>query len=316
MKNLHVLPKFADRWSHIYLEHGRLDKKDDSLALYQEDGEIHLPIDQLGLVMLGPGTTITHRAVQMLAENACMVSWTGEQGVRMYAHSTGATHSSRRILHQAKMFFDEETRIQVVRRMYQKRFDEQLDETISIEQIRGMEGARVRKAYQEAAFEIGVEWKKRNYDQDNWDSADPLNRALSAANSCLYGICHAAIIAAGYSPAIGFIHKGKMLSFVYDIADFYKTELTIPAAFKTVKEFDYDIERNTRLACRDIFYETKIMERILPDIAEVLDVGDDLREIPGELEGRIVTLADRAQIGNVSRQSERESEGGTLEDGD
>lgn len=308
-RDYYVLPKFADRWSHLYLEHGRLDKKDNSLAFYREDGVVHVPIDQLGLVMLGPGTTITHRAVQMLAENSCLLCWAGEYGVRMYAHSTGSTHFSKRLLHQARMYCDEESRLRVIRKMYQKRFEEKLDESLSIEQIRGMEGARVRNSYQVFAKANNIEWAGRNYDQDNWANADPVNRALSAANSCLYGICHSAILAAGYSAAIGFIHTGKMLSFVYDMADLYKTELTIPIAFSAAKEFDHDVERSTRLVCRDVFHEKKIMERILPDIAEVLDVGDDLREIPGELEGRIITLADRAKIGSVSWEPEHEGEG-------
>jgi CRISPR-associated protein Cas1 len=155
-----------------------------------------------------------------------------------------------------------------------------------------MEGARVRNAYRTLASQYGVHWQGRLYNQDDWDWSDPLNRALSAANACLYGICHAAILSAGYSPAIGFIHTGKMLSFVYDIADLYKTDLTVPTAFKTVAENPRDVERRVRYACRDTFYQTKLMQRILPDIAEVLDARDDLEESPGEFEGRAVSMAD------------------------
>jgi CRISPR-associated protein Cas1 len=309
MKTLHILPKFSDRWSHLYLERGRLDKKDASLAFHTEEGEVHIPIDQLGLLMLGPGTTVTHRAIQALAENNCMVCWLGEYGVRLYAHSTGGTHFSRRLLHQARLFCDPDSRIAVIRRMYQKRFSDILDESFTLEQIRGMEGARVRKSYQEASEIFGVPWSGRNYDQEDWDLADSVNRALSAANSCLYGICHAAIVSTGYSPAIGFIHTGKMLSFVYDIADLYKTELTIPIAFEIAKDNDFNIERNTRIACRNSFHEKRLMEKIIPDIAEVLDASHDLGEIPGELEGKIVTLADRAKVGSVPWEPEHEDQG-------
>ncbi len=154
-----------------------------------------------------------------------------------------------------------------------------------------MEGARVRAAYQNLAKEFGVNWQGRLYDQDSWNHGDPLNRALSSANACLYGLCHAAILSAGYSPAIGFIHTGKMLSFVYDIADLYKTELAIPVAFKTVAESKEEVERRTRITCRDLFHQQKLMNRILPDIAEVLDARDDLGESPDELEGRAVSMA-------------------------
>jgi CRISP-associated protein Cas1 len=307
MKKLFILPKFSDRWSHLYLEHGKLDKKADSLAFHDFEGETRIPIDQLGFLMIGPGCSITHRAVQILAENNCMVSWTGEQGIRMYAHNTGATHSSRRVLHQAKMFCDEEMRLKVIRQMYQKRFLEKLDDNLNLEQIRGMEGARVRKIYKEMSEIYGVKWAGRRYDQSKWGNADPVNRAFSTAASCLYGLCHAAIISAGYSPAIGFIHTGKMLSFVYDIADLYKTEIIIPLAFETAAICKQEIEKSTRYACRDCFYETKLLERILPDISEVLYAGDDIGEYPGEFEGRIITLADRAQVGSVPWEYERKS---------
>jgi len=292
MRNLHDLPKFEDRWSHLYLEHGKLDQDASSLLFYNKEGQIRIPIDQLAFVMLGPGTRVTHAAIRALADNNCLVCWTGEQGVRLYAHSTGGTFSSHRLLHQVKLWANKKLKNQVIKRMYQKRFPEKLDDKLSLSQIRGMEGERVRREYQRIAEEIGVKWFGRAYNQDNWQDADPLNRALSAANSCLYGICHAAILSAGYSPAIGFIHTGKMLSFVYDIADFYKTEITVPIAFSVAKESELDLERRTRIACRNAFYESKLMSRILPDIAEVLNAPDDPREYPDELEGRAVSLAD------------------------
>ncbi len=315
MKNLHVLPKFADRWSHLYLEHGRLEQDASSLAFYTPGGKVEVPICQLGLLMLGPGTCVTHQAMKALADHNCLVCWTGEQGVRMYAHSSGGTHSSRRLLKQAELYCDPESRRQVVCRMYQKRFPEPIAEDVTIEQLRGMEGARVRKAYREASEGTGVAWRGRSYEQGNWNWADPINRALSAANACLYGLCHAAIVSAGYSAAIGFIHTGKMLSFVYDVADLYKTELTIPIAFGTVADGTDEVERRVRLACRDAFYESRLIQRILPDIAEVLDARDDLGESPDEFEGRIISLADRTQDGGLYWQPEREGPGRTVAEG-
>jgi CRISPR-associated protein Cas1 len=295
MADLQVLPKFGDRWSYLYLEHGKLDREASSVRFLDQKGETQLPIDQLGLLMLGPGTTISQAAVDILARNNCLVCWVGEGGVRLYAHSTGGTHSSFRLLRQAQLYADPVKRMEVARRMYQKRFPQPIAVDVSIEQLRGMEGARVRGAYRALAAQTGVQWVARSYDQANWNAADPLNRALSAANSCLYGLCHAAIVAAGYSAAIGFIHTGKMLSFVYDIADLYKTDATVPVAFNVVKDGPREVERRTRLACRDVFFESRLVERILPDIAEVLDARDDLGESPGELEGRAFTVVDRAE---------------------
>jgi len=295
MRDLQYLPRFADRWSHLYLEYGTLEKEADSLTFINKDGHTPLPIDQVSLVLLGPGTKLTQQAMKSLAENNCLICWTGEEGVRMYAHSTGATFSAHRLLRQAELYADAQSRLDVAKRMYQKRFPCPLDPNLSIEKLRGMEGARVRDSYRQMAAEIGVEWHGRNYDQDSWDHGDPLNRALSAANACLYGICHAGILSAGYSAAIGFIHVGKMLSFVYDVADFYKTEISIPIAFRTVAASKDNVERRVRLLCRDFFYENNLMERILPDIAEVLNAGDDVGERPGELEGRAVSLAGGTQ---------------------
>jgi CRISPR-associated protein Cas1 len=241
-----------------------------------------------------------HAAVELLASNNCLICWVGEGGARLYAHSTGGTHASLRLLRQAQLYSDETSRMEVVRRMYGRRFPEQLGPEVTIQQVRGMEGARVRASYQTCALKTGVRWESRSYNQDDWAAADPLNRALSAANACLYGLCHAAILSAGYSAAIGFIHTGKLLSFVYDVADFYKTEITVPTSFNIVKESTHDVERRTRLACRDIFYEGRLQERILPDIAEVLDARDDLGESPDEFAGRAVTVVDRAANGRLS----------------
>lgn len=156
--------------------------------------------------------------------------------------------------------------------MYTMRFPGTLDDGLTLQQIRGMEGIRVREAYARASRETGVPWAGRSYKRDRWTSADPVNRALSAANSALYGVVQAAIVSSGYSPALGFIHTGKMLSFVYDIADLYKVDLTIPAAFKAAGEDHPDLERRVRLHCRDFFHAGRLLERIIPDIEKALDV--------------------------------------------
>jgi CRISPR-associated protein Cas1 len=316
MRRIHELPNFRDRWSYLYLERGRLDQQDSSLIFHDFSGVIPIPIDQLGMVLLGPGAVVTHAAVKALAANNCLLAWVGEDGVRTYAHSTGGTFSARRLLRQACLYADEQQRLAVVYRMYRKRFP---DETLldkSIEQVRGMEGLRVRRAYEQAAAEHGIAWEGRNYDQDDWYRTNAANRALSAANACLYGLCHAAIVSAGYSAAIGFIHTGKMLSFVYDVADLYKTEVTVPVAFRLAATVSKHLEREVRMECRKAFHEAHLLDRILPDIAEVLDAGDDSGEIAGEYEGRAVSLAPGAEAGDLRGQPEPEGEGGTVEAGD
>jgi CRISPR-associated protein Cas1 len=204
------------------------------------------------------------------------VLWTGEDATRMYAQGTGETRRAYHLLHQAALASDPEKRMQVVLRMYRYRFGEDLPADLDILQIRGMEGARVRKAYAAASEEYGVPWHGRRYDRGNWGSADPVNRALSGANALLNGLCHAGIVSGGYSPGLGFIHTGKQLSFVYDIADLYKVEVTIPLAFRLVAESALNLGTRVRTACREAFREHQLLKRLLPDIEHVLEVPENL----------------------------------------
>jgi CRISPR-associated protein Cas1 len=200
------------------------------------------------------------------------VQWTGEEGVRFYAQGMGETRSARALLRQAQLVSEPASRLQVVRRMYEMRFSEPVDAGMSLQQLRGMEGARVRAAYRKASCETGVPWAGRSYQRNAWAKADPVNRALSAANSCLYGICHAAIVAAGYSPGLGFIHTGKGLSFVYDVADLYKAEITVPIAFRFANNGS-GLETTVRHACRDAFREQRLLQRLVPDLDRMMSVG-------------------------------------------
>lgn len=256
----------------------RVEQESHAIALWDQSGITVVPVAALGVLMLGPGSTVTHAAVRTLVENGCSIVWLGEQGVRCYAQGTGETRSARHILRQSELLMDEAAHLEVVWRMYEYRFGYRLDEDLTLNQIRGKEGVRMRDAYAAEAERTGVTWQGRRYDQKRWDWGDPLNRALSVANSCLNGICHAAIVSGGYSTALGFIHTGRQLSFVYDIADLYKTEITIPLAFETVAESPESLESRVRLACRDRFRQTRLLSRILPDIDQLLQVPSEETE--------------------------------------
>ncbi len=272
-KDLHLLPKIRDSLSYLYLEHGVVDQQDQSIAFHDNEGITPIPVASLAVLMLGPGIKITHAAIRTIAQNNCLVIWCGEENVRFYAAGMGGTRSSAPLLRQAWLASDPERRLAVVKRMYQARFAEALDSGITIEQLRGREGLRVRNAYARLSKEYGVAWTGRRYDRTAWGKSDPVNRAISAANSCLYGVCHAAILSVGLSPAIGFIHNGKQLSFVYDVADLYKVEVTLPIAFQAAAEKPRNLEREVRLRCRDRFRESRLLGRIVPDMWQVL--GDD-----------------------------------------
>jgi CRISPR-associated protein Cas1 len=283
MKNLKTLPKLRDSLSFVYFEHAKVERKNNAVSVFDKDGETHVPVAALGSVMLGPGTSVSHEAVKVLTDNGCSLLWVGEHGVRLYAQGMGETRSASRLLRQCQLYADPSSRLAVVLKMYEKRFGEALPDELSIQQIRGKEGVRVRTAYSRAGEKWGVEWSGRNYSRGNWGKADRVNRALSTASACLYGICHCAVISAGYSPSVGFIHTGKLLSFVYDVADLYKVDTTIPVAFEIAaryKQLDSSagMEREVRIACRDAFKDNKTLERVVRDIDDVLNVSAEVVE--------------------------------------
>lgn len=275
MQDLHELPKLRDSASYLYVEHAILDKKGQAVEFVQAAGRTLIPVANLAVLLLGPGTSITHAAVTTLAANGCSIVWTGQEATRFYAQGMGETRKANRLLHQARLVSDPALRLQVVERMYRYRFADDLPPNLTLPQIRGLEGVRVRTAYAEASRRYGVEWKGRQYDRGRWTASDPVNRALSAANALLNGLCHAAIVSGGYSPGLGFIHTGKATSFVYDIADLYKVELTIPAAFATVAESDRQVESRVRALCRERFKEARLLQRLLPDIDALLALPED-----------------------------------------
>ncbi len=272
--DLHLLPKLRDSLSYLYIEHAVIERDSSALLVLQETGRTTVPIANLCVLLLGPGTSLTHAAVALLAENGTSIVWVGEDGSKYYAHGTGETRRSTHLLRQAEMVTNPNKRLEVVMRMYEMRFGKPLQPGLTIDQIRGLEGVRVRTAYAEASRKYKVEWKGRSYDRSNWGNADPVNKALSAANALLNGICHAAIVSGGYSPGLGFLHTGLQLSFVYDVADLYKTRFSIPAAFYITSQGIGNVEKRVREHCRELFREEKLLRQILPDIDRLLAVED------------------------------------------
>ncbi|MBF0146144.1 MAG: type I-E CRISPR-associated endonuclease Cas1 [Magnetococcales bacterium] len=264
-----------DRLTLIFLQYGEIDVIDGAFVLVDKSGvRTCIPVGSVACIMLEPGTRVSHAAASLAAHVGTLLLWVGEAGVRLYASGQPGGARADRLLYQAKLALDETARLKVVRRMYALRFGEEPPSRRSIDQLRGIEGARVRKMYQWMAQRYKVQWEGRQYDPDQWDHSDTVNRCLSSATSCLYGLCEAAILAAGYAPAIGFIHTGKPLSFVYDIADLFKFDTVLPIAFQVAARQPPEPERQVRLGCRDIFRQQKTLERIIPIIEQVLAAGE------------------------------------------
>ncbi|MBW7923017.1 MAG: type I-E CRISPR-associated endonuclease Cas1 [Rubellimicrobium sp.] len=275
-----------DRSSLVFVERAQLDVLDGAFVAVNADGtRTHIPIGGLAGLMLEPGARISHAAVALAAHTGTLITWIGEAGVRLYSAGQPGGARSDKLLWQAAIALDPAARLRVVRAMYARRFGEGAPQRRSIDQLRGIEGVRVRQSYALLAEQHGVKWARRKYDPGDWEAGDVPNRCLSAATACLHGLTEAAVLAAGYAPAIGFLHTGKPLSFVYDIADLYKLDTVVPEAFRIAGQhargkLETTPDRAVRLACRDAFRRTGLLGRIIPAIEEVLSAGDLPRPEP------------------------------------
>ena len=294
---LQELPTIRDRLSFLYLERCVINRQDGAITVTDARGTVHVPGAAISVLMLGPGTKITHRAMELIGDMGGGVVWVGERGVRYYAHGRPLTHSSRLLMRQAELVTNTKARLAVARQMYQMRFPDEDVSRLTMQQLRGREGARIRAVYRRASQETGVPWNGRVYDPDDFEGSDLVNMALSAAHACLYGVVHSVIVALGCSPGLGFIHTGHERSFVYDIADLYKADLTIPIAFRVAAEQPEDIGGVTRRRVRDAIADGRILETAVRDIRLLL-LGQEANE-EEPLEMNVVRLWDD-RLGTVA----------------
>lgn len=268
------VPRIADRVTFIYVEHAKINRVDGAVTVAESRGIVRIPAAMIGILLLGPGTNISHRAMELLGDSGTSVAWVGEHGIRMYAHGRSLSHTARFLELQAKLVSNTRTRLQIAKKMYQMRFPEEDVSSLTMQQLRAKEGARVRRLYRKMSNEYGVKWNGRTYDPDNFEAGDPVNQALSAANVALYGLVYSAVTALGMAAGLGFVHSGHDLSFVYDVADLYKAEITIPIAFQIASENNAEDNygRITRKKVRDAFADGKVFARIVRDIQTLIDV--------------------------------------------
>lgn len=274
---LNELPRIGDRVTFIYVEHAKINRQDSAITVLDSKGIVRIPASMVGVLLLGPGTDVSHRAIELIGDTGTSMVWVGERGVRHYAHGRALAHSSRLLERQANLVSNTRSRLSVARKMYQMRFPNEDVTDLTMQQLRGREGARVREVYRKQSKLHDVEWTKREYNPDDFGSGTPINQALSAAHVSLYGLAYSIIVALGMSAGLGFVHTGHDLSFVYDIADLYKADLTIPIAFEIAGDSlpDEDIGRKTRLRVRDAFVDGKIMKKIVKDLQYLMDIEAD-----------------------------------------
>ncbi|WP_417357384.1 MULTISPECIES: type I-E CRISPR-associated endonuclease Cas1e [Gammaproteobacteria] len=293
-----------DRVSMIFLQYGQIDVIDGAFVLVDKNGvRTHIPVGSVACIMLEPGTRVSHAAAKLAATVGTLLVWVGEAGVRLYASGQPGGARSDKLLYQAKLALDEELRLKVVRKMFELRFGEPAPSRRSVEQLRGIEGARVRATYKLLAQQYGVKWQGRRYDPKDWARGDKVNQCISAATACLYGITEAAVLAAGYAPAIGFIHTGKPLSFVYDIADIIKFDTVVPRAFAIASKRPSEPDKEVRLACRDIFRSDNVLGKLIPLIEEVLAAGE-ISPPPPPADAQPIAIPEPKPLGDAGHRSQ------------
>ncbi|MEK7676179.1 MAG: type I-E CRISPR-associated endonuclease Cas1e [Verrucomicrobiota bacterium] len=256
-----------DRWTPIYLEHGRLEVDDSSVKWIGADGLLcRLPVATISAVLLGPGTTATHAAMKACADSNTPVCWIGEDGLRFYAFGLAPNHDNDMPRFHAAAWADKKRRTDIARRMFRMRFPDVDVESRSIKELRGMEGLRVRALYAEMGLKHGVTWKGRNYDKNNWEMADGINKALSVANAGLYALTAAVVCSLGYLPSLGFVHDAGTLPFIYDVADLYKHLTSIPAAFIAIRQKPDGDGELVRKLLKQRVEEEKLLQRMPKDL--------------------------------------------------
>ena len=267
-----TLPQVKDKYPFIYLERGRLEIDDSSIKWIDCDKNVvRLPIATINCLLLGPGTTLTHEAVKVMAAANCSVCWVGEDSLIFYAAGITPTADSRNLRRQMQLAADKKKAVEVARRMFSRRLPAEELKGKTLKEMMGMEGHRVRQFYEEKAQQYGVGWKGRRYVPGKFEIGDITNRVLTAANAALYGILSSAVHSMGYSPHIGFIHSGSPLPFVYDLADLYKEELCIDLAFALTLEMAGRYDRHKVAgAFRKRVIDFNLLARIGPDIEEML----------------------------------------------
>jgi CRISPR-associated protein Cas1 len=294
------LPRIGDRVSFVYLERCTIHRDAYAITAQNADGVTHIPSATIGTLLLGPGTRITHQAMAVLGECGANVVWVGELGARFYAAARSLNRSSTLAEAQATLWANRRTRLDVARAMYRLRFPDEDPAGLMRQQLLGAEGRRVKECYRQQAQRTGISWQGRQYTPGDFNAADPVNQAITAAAQCMYGIAHTVITALGCCPALGFVHSGHELSFVLDVADLYKTEIGIPVAFDVATEDARDVGPRTRRALRDRFSRSSLLERCVKDIKGLLTIHDpendnDSGEATGDVEygDRVALQSDR-----------------------
>jgi CRISPR-associated protein Cas1 len=272
----------ADRHGLIWLSRGKLYVEDGTLkfdcaeSADLEAGLYSIPYQQLSLICLGPGTSVTHDALRITASHGTGIVAVGDGGVKFYSAPPMGKTRSKVARNHARLWSDETTRLDVARKMYAIRFGRILPHK-NISVLRGIEGGRVKETYKMLALKHGVVWEGRRYDRNNPEGADIPNQAINHASTFVEAAAEIAVACAGGIPSLGFIHEDSSNAFTLDIADLFRATITIPLAFSVAAKYlkqpgAYTLEREVRYAAAATFRKTKLISTMIDHCNDILKV--------------------------------------------
>jgi CRISPR-associated protein Cas1 len=265
-----ALPRLEDRVTFLYLDYCRILQTSTGVAgIFEPEGgppeELEVPAGSLAVLLLGPGTSITNPAVGTLARAGCTVVFTGTDGMVTYGMATPLTASGEWAQAQARMWADPHSRLSAARWLYEKRFPGvDFPEDMKLQALRGLEGHRVKLAYQQMAAEHHL----KRFRRITVGASDPVNVSLNIGNAVLYGCAAAVCSALSLNPALGVIHHGDAGAFLFDLADLYKLRTSVPAAFAAATA--PDPIRQTRRHLREHFRDQKMLKDMMNTVLELL----------------------------------------------
>lgn len=268
------IPMLRDRYPFLYFERGRMEIDDSSIKWISADGKhFRIPAAVISTILLGPGTSITHEAVKILASLNATVCWVGEDSLIFYAVGQAPTANTYNLKKQLALASDPEKSLGIARKMFASRFPDADLRGKSLKELMTMEGQRVKAIYLELSEKYRVGWKGRAYVPGEFQLSDTTNRIITSANAALYALCSSVLYSLGFDPRIGFIHSGSPLPFVYDIADLYKAELVFDLAFSLTAKLGGDYDRFCILeAFKNRLLETDFMGRCPKDVLNILGI--------------------------------------------
>jgi len=291
-----ALPRIQDRLSFLALDRCKIVQGRTGVIAILEDGsEVQVPGGSLTVLMLGPGVSITTPALQTLANSGCVTMASTSMGDGCYTTAVPLTSSGKWACAQASVWADPVSRVDAARFLYSQRFDDELPDDITIAQLRGLEGKRMKATYKQAAASIGLSHWRRKVD----DADGTANSCLNLANSILYGVAASVCSALGLNPALGIIHQGASNAFLFDLADCFKTDVAIPVAFQSSKK--RDAASQTRRGVRDAIKRQRVLARMTTLTLKMLEP-----HLPGS--GGEDVLYDQRKVVPGHRNYSREGE--------